>query len=427
MNADGRLRVGYDARFAEVTFDIQPLTRGIAVVGQSGCGKSFLLGRIAEELICRTENVRVLVIDTNSDFRFGLVPVSAPEFRRRIAQCTSGARSAQATSVRDAELQDFGEYVAMPDVKTGQVFGRRGSPYNLDWARVTDSVWAFVDQVRGGEANASYLLALGRLLSQFQTDNWLTAESTREALQVLVKQQEKAPPDFPFRSEALDMLLADVNREVGIGEWRPAGEAHGLPERLFAESRLNVLDVGALNEKWRLEGVLYVLREHYRERREAAARVRDLLQDRKRLYNREIAKLGHTFIIVDEAHVYAPRPARSPHGEALGDLLQSIASEGRKYGLHLVLATQRPNKVREGLLGECDNAVVMKMNSKADLEFLSQEMRILDVKLLEVCTRFTGVGRAVAVGEVTGMAPNVWEFRAAPRRSKEGGTDIPVS
>ena len=86
------------------------------------------------------------------------------------------------------------------------------------------------------------------------------------------------------------------------------------------------------------------------------------------------------------------------------------------------------NSRRQGylkMLGECDNAIIMKMNSRSDLEQLATEMRILDVKLLEPCLSFQGQGNAIAVGEMTKMAPYTQIFKSAPRRTKEGGVDIP--
>jgi DNA helicase HerA-like ATPase len=135
--------------------------------------------------------------------------------------------------------------------------------------------------------------------------------------------------------------------------------------------------------------------------------------------------LKHTFILIDEAQNYAPEETNDPHEKMLGELIHTIAAEGRKYGLHVILATQRPNKIKRGLLGECDNAIIMKMNSRSDLEHLAREMRILDVKLLEPCLHFQGQGNALAVGEMTRMAPYVQLFKSAPRRTREGGVDIP--
>ena len=77
------------------------------------------------------------------------------------------------------------------------------------------------------------------------------------------------------------------------------------------------------------------------------------------------------------------------------------------------------------MLGECDNAIIMKMNSRRDLKLLAEEMRILNVELLEPCLSFQGQGNAIAVGEMTRMAPYAQIFKSAPRRTKEGGVDIP--
>ena len=53
-------------------------------------------------------------------------------------------------------------------------------------------------------------------------------------------------------------------------------------------------------------------------------------------------------LVVDEAHNLCPPDPETPLGVAVRDRLIQIAAEGRKYGLWLLLSTQRPSKVHPG-------------------------------------------------------------------------------
>ena len=204
---------------------------------------------------------------------------------------------------------------------------------------------------------------------------------------------------------------------------------NGVPESLFkcigqytndkiVKNRVNIFDLGILDLTFSKQIVtLYLLDYIYSEHKKCIEQYRkNKLGSDPRL---------RTFILIDEAHNFAPEDTDDPHEKMLGELIHTITAEGRKYGLHLILATQRPHKVKRGLLGECDNAIIMKMNSRQDLKLLADEMRILNVELLEPCLSFQGQGSAIAVGEMTRMAPYTHIFKSAPRRTKEGGVDIP--
>jgi uncharacterized protein len=54
------------------------------------------------------------------------------------------------------------------------------------------------------------------------------------------------------------------------------------------------------------------------------------------------------------------------------DRAVQIAAEGRKYGLYMLTSTQRPHKVHENVVSQCDNLLLMRMNSSADLADLSR-------------------------------------------------------
>ena len=81
-------------------------------------------------------------------------------------------------------------------------------------------------------------------------------------------------------------------------------------------------------------------------------------------------------LVIDEAHnLCSPdtRHARSPL--AVRERIIQIAAEGRKFGLWLLLSTQRPSKVHPGIISQCDNLALMKMRSPLDLEELGDLLR----------------------------------------------------
>lgn len=70
-----------------------------------------------------------------------------------------------------------------------------------------------------------------------------------------------------------------------------------------------------------------------------------------------------TFVVIDEAHNFVPEESETPLQKRVSDLITTIAAEGRKYGLFLIISTQRPRKIRKGFVAECENLAVLKLQS----------------------------------------------------------------
>ena len=121
-----------------------------------------------------------------------------------------------------------------------------------------------------------------------------------------------------------------------------------------------------------------------------------------------------TYIVIDEAHNFAPGTTDDPLRRRVSDWLLRIASEGRKYGLYLILATQRPTKLHPGLVPECENSCVLRVQSSAEQEFAAQQLGIRPV-LTEPAGAF-----ATRVGLLHGhwAGDSTRPMRAAPARTK---------
>jgi len=72
-------------------------------------------------------------------------------------------------------------------------------------------------------------------------------------------------------------------------------------------------------------------------------------------------------LFCDEAHLYIPERQSSGGGEAFAvEAFERIAKEGRKYGVGLVVISQRPSEVNRTVLSQCNNLVAMRLTNGDD-------------------------------------------------------------
>lgn len=68
----------------------------------------------------------------------------------------------------------------------------------------------------------------------------------------------------------------------------------------------------------------------------------------------------------DEAHLYIPANVRSGIEEKGLYSFERIAKEGRKYGISLVVISQRPSDVNKTILSQCGNFIAMRLTNPDD-------------------------------------------------------------
>ncbi len=127
-------------------------------------------------------------------------------------------------------------------------------------------------------------------------------------------------------------------------------------------------------------------------------------------------------LIIDEAHNLCPADPVTPLQEAVTRRLIQIAAEGRKFGLWLLLSTQRPSKIHPQVLSQCDNLCLMKTNSPADLDHLAGYFGAVPRELLDRAPGFR-LGQALFAGGFT-RQPGIVQL--AERLTREGGTVVLV-
>lgn len=129
-----------------------------------------------------------------------------------------------------------------------------------------------------------------------------------------------------------------------------------------------------------------------------------------------------TLIVIDEAHNLCPTDPGSPMQALIVERLVQIAAEGRKYGLWLLLSSQRPSKVHPQALSQCDNLILMRMNSIGDLDDLSRMYGFAPPAMLRT-SPFFSQGEALVAGT---FVPRPALVRMGARLTRQGGSDVPV-
>ena len=72
-------------------------------------------------------------------------------------------------------------------------------------------------------------------------------------------------------------------------------------------------------------------------------------------------------LLCDEAHLYVPSRSEADASDAISiDIFERIAKEGRKYGVSLVVISQRPSEVNKTLLSQCSNFISMRLTNADD-------------------------------------------------------------
>lgn len=83
-------------------------------------------------------------------------------------------------------------------------------------------------------------------------------------------------------------------------------------------------------------------------------------------------KIHPIAIFCDEAHLYLPQNVQKSSDQASVDNFERIAKEGRKYGVGLVVVTQRPSEVSRTILSQSGNFIAMRLTNAEDQSIIKK-------------------------------------------------------
>ncbi len=110
-------------------------------------------------------------------------------------------------------------------------------------------------------------------------------------------------------------------------------------------------------------------------------------------------------LVCEEAHRYVPNRGEAQY-EGAQEAIRRIAKEGRKYGIGLMLVSQRPSEVEETVLSQCNSWIVLRLTNDADREHVRS---ILPDSLAGLTKVLSGLKRreAIFVGQAAMMPSRI--------------------
>lgn len=109
-------------------------------------------------------------------------------------------------------------------------------------------------------------------------------------------------------------------------------------------------------------------------------------------------------IVCEEAHNYIPKSGGAEY-KASKKSIERIAKEGRKYGLSLMVVSQRPSEVSETIFSQCNNFISLRLTNVNDQNYVKALMPENSNAIADILPNLSS-GECLIVGDAT-LIPSV--------------------
>lgn len=351
--------------------DVSGLNRHLAILAATGAGKSHTAGVIIEELL--EKGASMLAIDPHGDY------VRMTQEKNDGFKHTDKIRVFKARNPGDDEYQI--------KIKTSR----------LGWRRICD-----LAGIESSHTNHRNLLRrVVREEEQEQGDSY-TLEDLVERLNDIMADEEGEDSETRDHAEKVQFKLQRLDRFDLFG-------SSDIPlEDLLSPQQFTVLDLSGIPFQAQDLISLLVLDRTYQ------ARVRDSLGEDGETYEYPV------FTVIEEAHRLCPAKGEKTRTK---QKLSEIAAEGRKFGQFLTLITQRPSKIDEDTLSQCNSMIVQRIVNQKDQSSIAKASESMAHDMIDELPSLN-VGDAIITGPAV-KVPSVVHIRK--RKTEHGGDDIDIT
>lgn len=343
------------------------VTRHLAILAMTGAGKSWAARRIIEELA--TKNWPMVIFDPRGDYTgLGEVPILAGRVRRYYAKFP----------IFDEDNENVVEIVnTLGYALTDTMLHRFDEVFQAAKSFVSDDD----REMKQRETRLAAIIRRPELLTfGVGRDLWLVSNLAQAGETILRNndaQSQQQLKDWGW-SAINTYSRTDIRTLEGIKK-RTAKAAARLrrmeeTNRIIASSGAEPLPVDRrkLVEYGKISVV--ALAGYHSD---FQATIYSLVADA--IFNARIANELHlpALFVLEEAHNFAPATADSAAEKSAIATTKQIAQEGRKFGVGLILISQRPSRLDETTLSQCNSYVIMRMSNPADQNYVRRVIETL--------------------------------------------------
>ena len=465
-----------------VRIPTKKMDKHTVIIAQSGSGKSFFLGRLVEEIMIKSK-ARCLILDPNGDFRKiykideELWRPNQPLVKKYDIKTGKGKLTLE---TKDKFAEKWGPVIDDFIIKTNRVpkesnaeelkvwwpsislefLIQSDNPRSTEmfhchnWAKELFNQFAqFSDDTDGEDIIVKVKNIFKslqeipneereKMVKRLKTDGkkigenlgTITNDTTRTKMSKLLRNAIKSGSlyDSLISLGATSLGHESMEKAKFVFEsysWDTVNSYFGLIERYQAldvlakrpysskrQRRLVVVDLPSINNN---ELRALVLNSILTEEWENAEKKWEEAMKSPRDEDRRVP----TFIVLDEAHNFIPASPRSRHESLVREQFRTIAAEGRKFGLFLILVSQRPDKLDDLVLSECGNKAILHLDSQSMVDKVIKTLGLdFDIESIER-ERIVNFkpGRVLLAGNWA-CEHNI--FYCAARRTLEGGRNL---
>lgn len=243
--------------------------------------------------------------------------------------------------------------------------------------------------------------------------------------QICPEGNEGKPIYFSYK-KLIERLKALNEDQVETGEFYKTGASAGMPKKVKGEynGRLHSI-ISTLESKENDARLSFLFQES--DQSYLADLVVQILANDKPVKNIDLSNMPHdiaiavigavtkliygvqqTFkdgeitpvtLVCDEAHVYIPNNFQLSASERrMVEIFENIAKEGRKFGMTLFVASQRPSELNKTIMAQCANFIVSKLNNETDKSMVKGMLPDGNEDIIDSTTTFSP-GEVLVIGD----------------------------
>lgn len=383
----------------KVTLDPNGLRRHLAIIAQTGAGKSYLTGLLLEKLV--KLGATILVFDPNSDYvllrrkknnlrEFSSIAHNVtiyriPQVQGRFTEELIGG--IESYSVRFSELEN--EQIA-------EILGIS------EYSNIRDAVEKAIDELRSFGIDFTPKELYEKLesiagIEKEEVEEEYTEDFEDYERKILKNIEKKNKRKYP------EETIIGARKALKYVRWIKDYPIWGFKDikldRILKPAHISVIDLAGIEKN--LQDLV----------------VSKLLND---IWTKAKSEgLPYPlFIVLEEAHNLVPKEKTEKLKSA--KIINSIAAEGRKFKVFLIVVTQRPYKISSNTLSQCGSQIIMRLTNPTDQNAVKEASEALSENLFNDLPGLN-IGEAIILGRLTKIPVMV---KVGERETAEGGFDI---